>query len=370
MRSSRRTIFSVGAGGFGVTTEAPGMQAHFERKVQLPESWLKGFLQVQSALALRPFLFDVRPADLLTAIAIFQDTKPPRPPHGLRYELTPGTPVRVLVEPWDTPVIFRGTAYDGYARTVRVWGRKRLDLLRAVLPYAQKVTIGLLGRGLPHLYICHCGAYQFTLMLSGWTRNDWAAGSAFEQLAPQGPIDAERIATVYACLVRRLAATRREIVIETGLASDEVEHALFRLCRAGRVMADPIGRRFRLRELFAEPLDMDALFTPDPRLAQAQDLRDAGRVAMVQITPPEQNETGRRETRVRARVTDGETHEVTVSVDLDGRLRFGRCTCAFFQHHLMSRGPCEHIQAARLQFDRQTVDAAAAISADGEGHGR
>ena len=65
LRSSRTTTFSVGAGGFEVATTGPGGTAHLEQKVTLPESWLKGFLQVQSSLALRPFLFDVRPADLL-----------------------------------------------------------------------------------------------------------------------------------------------------------------------------------------------------------------------------------------------------------------------------------------------------------------
>ncbi|HEU4328846.1 MAG TPA: SWIM zinc finger family protein [Roseiflexaceae bacterium] len=368
MRSSRETSFGVGAGGFAVATAGPGGGAHIEQKVELPDSWLKGFLQVQSALALRPLLFDVRPADLLTAIAVFQDQRPPRPPHGLRYELSPGEPVRLAVEPWDTRVTLHGARYDGYPRVVRVWGRKRLELLRAVLPYSERVTVGLLGRGLPHLYICHCGGYRFTLALSGWTRNDWAAGSAFDELAPRGPLDAEQTAAVYACLARHLVASRRRISEETGLAPATVEHALYRLCRGGRAIIEPTGGRFRLRELFAEPVDLDTLFPPDPRGATARRLLDAGAARLDSVQAPAPDGTGRREHKAVAVVQDGGPQTAVAAVDLDGRLRFGQCSCAFFQRNIMSRGPCEHILAARLLLDQHLAEAATpAGSADGEG---
>ena len=363
MRSSRQTEFAVGGSGFGVTT-GPGAQAHWERKVDLPETWVKGFLQVQGALAMRPYLFNVRPVDLLTAISFWSDNKPPRPPHGLRYELAPGEPIRLAVEPWDERFTLKDTHYDGYARTVRVWGRKRLELLRGVLPYAQRVTVGLLGRGLPHIYICHCGVYRFTLVLSGWTRNDWAKGSAFDQLAPRTEIDPERVAMVYAALHRRLAASVREIAAETGLVAAEVERALFQLCRGGRAMIDPTTGHYRLRELFPEPIDVGALFAPDGQHDTAEQLFGGGRVRMRSVVTPEQRDDGRRETRVVAEVEGDALYEVTISVDLDGRLRFGRCGCAFFQNNLLSRGPCAHILAARLLLDQPTASGAAVLQMD------
>ena len=364
MRSSRRTEFTVGAAGFGVTTAGPSAQAHWERKVDLPESWVKGFLQVQGALAMRPFLFDVRPVDLLTAIAFWSDNKPPRPPHGLRYELAPGEPIRLAVEPWDERFTLKGTRYDGYPRSVRVWGRKRLELLRGVLPYAERVTVGLLGRGLPHIYICHCGVYRFTLVLSGWTKNDWAKGSAFDELAPRTAIDSERVANVYANLHQRLAAPVAGIAAETALAAAEVQQALFELCRGGRAMIDPVSGLYRLRALFAEPIDVGTLFAPDGRQEIAEQLLQHGRVRLRSVVPPEQRDDGRRETRVVAEVDDEQVYEVTVSVDLDGRLRFGRCGCAFFQNNLLSRGPCEHILAARLLLDQPTAGEAAVLQMD------
>lgn len=368
MRSSRQTVFTVGAGGFAVATAGPDGQAHFERKVDLPESWLKGFLQVQGALAMRPFLFDVRPVDLLTVIAYLQDHKARTSPRAIRFEFQPDAPISLVVEPWDERFTLKDTHYRGYARTVRLWGRRRLELLQGVLPYAQRVTVGVLGRALPHVYICHCGPYQFVLALSGWTQNDWSKGSGLDLLAPRAVPDAEAVAMVYANLLQHLTAPRRQIVEATGLAYPEVDQALFQLCRAGRVMADPTSGHYRLRELFPESLDVGALFAPDPRLATAQRLLDAGAVAVEEVTLPDPAAGGRRETHARAIVRDDAAYQVSLAVDRNGRLRFGRCACAFFQENLMARGPCEHMLATRLALDSQlrAANATAMIVPAGE----
>ncbi len=346
LRSSRRTVFRVGAGGFGVTTSVGAAALdHFERKVDVPDSWVKGFLQVQGALAMRLFTFDVRPVDLLTAITYFQENRPPSLPHGLRYEFQPDQPVNLVLEPWDQRFTLRDTHYTGYERTVRVWGRKRLELLRDVLPYADRVTVGVLGRGLPHLYVCHCGPYQYALVLSGWTKSDWSTDATFDLLAPRAADSSVRVERVYAYLGEHLAAPLPAIAADTGLPAAEVQQALFQLCRAGRAMADPTTGQYRLRELFGEALDVDTLFAPDPRVETARRLLDQGRVTLRAVVPPELDESGRNETHATATVRDDADYEVSIAVDRDGRVRFGRCGCAFFQNNIMSRGPCAHILA-------------------------
>jgi len=352
LRSSRRTLFAVGATSFAVSTAVgSSAQAHVERKVDVPNEWLKGFLQVQSAFAMHPYWFDAQPVDLLSAISFFQDNKPPSLPHGMRFEFTPDAPITIALEPWEQRFALRETRYSGYERSVRLWGRRRLELLQGVLPYAEKVTVGVLGRGLPHFYICHCGPFQFTLALSGWTKNDWARDSALDALAPRGAPDTEQIARVYAYLGERLLARRDDIAVNLGIQAQEAEVALFALCRAGRVMYDPTTRQYRNRDLFAEPLNVDVLFAPNPRAVAAQRLVDAGHVTLGEITPPERRDDGRRETRAEARVTDGQVYDVLVSVDSTGRLRFGRCGCPFFQNNLLSRGPCEHLLAVTFVLE-------------------
>lgn len=50
MRTGRQTRFRVGPEGFEVATAGAG--GRFERKVDVPESWVRGFLQVQGAMGL------------------------------------------------------------------------------------------------------------------------------------------------------------------------------------------------------------------------------------------------------------------------------------------------------------------------------
>lgn len=356
LRSARETVFSVGAGGFGVSTEdAIRRDTHFENKVDLPDAWVKGFLQVQSALAMKPFTFHVRPVDLLNVIHYFSENRNRKPPHGLRYDFKRDQPIRAILEPWNQEFTLYGTDYKGYDRMIRVWGRKRLELLLPVLPYANRVTIGVLGRGLPHFYACRCGPYTFTLVLSGWAANDWSATSALDLLAPQTPITAEMVATVYNALTQHLMLSREDAEAYTLLSSAQVEAALFRLCREGRAMIDPIERVYRSRELFAETLDFDALLAPDPRINEARALVEAGAVALHGVG---QSDTRPNETKITATVMDEQAgtqtpREVVVAIDKDSRIRFAQCTCDFFRAHIMNRGPCKHILAARFAADTE-----------------
>jgi predicted nucleic acid-binding Zn finger protein len=285
----------------------------------------------------------------------------------MRVEFTPDAPITIALEPWDQRFVLRETHYTGYERSVRLWGRRRLELLQGVLPYAEKVTVGVLGRGLPHFYICSCGPYQFTLALSGWTRNDWSKDSALDALAPRGTPDVKLVARVYAYLGERLLARRDEIATDMGIEKGEAESALFALCRAGRAMYDPTTRQYRNRDLFAEPLDIVKLFAPNPKALAAQRLVEAGAVSLGEITPPERRDDNRRETRAEARVTDGQVYDVLVSVDSTGRLRFGRCECPFFQNNLLSRGPCEHLLAVTLALEVAQEKAAGEIDERGAG---
>jgi hypothetical protein len=364
MRSSRATELRVGGGGLGVATTTGGVTSeHFERKVDVPDTWVKGFLQVQGALAMPMFRFDVRPVDLLTAITFFVENRPPSLPHGMRFQFQPGSPISLVLEPWERAFTLRDTQYAGYARTVRLWGRKRLELLRDVLPFVDRVTVGVLGRGLPHLYQCQCGPYRFTLVLSGWTRSDWSKDASFDLLAPRVAADDLAINRVYAYLGEHLAATPTQVAGDTGLPRGDVEQILFQLCRAGRAMAEPISGRYRLRELFAEALDVDQLFAPDPRLTAGRHLLEAGRVSLETIYPRDQHPEGKPEVRAEGHVRDdGTEYAVIVSVDDEGRLRYGRCGCPFFQANIMARGPCAHIMAARLALDAALAQPAEAVA--------
>src|SRR5262249_60792568 len=73
MRSSRTTWLRIGASGFAVDTDWGGGRS--ERKVDLPESWVRGFLQLQAAMAMPGTRLTARPVDLLAAVRFLRHTK-------------------------------------------------------------------------------------------------------------------------------------------------------------------------------------------------------------------------------------------------------------------------------------------------------
>jgi hypothetical protein len=344
IRSSHATALVIGPAAEGAATFERA-----DRLADLPAAWVKGLLQVQGALTAHPFTFPVRPIDLAAVITYLDEHVTRRSPQGIRYEFVPNAPMQIVLEPWEKRFPLRGTHYTGFARTVRLWGRKRLALLRPVLPYADRVTVAILGRGLPHVYICHCGPYQFLLAVSGWAADDWTMGSGFDLLAAFTGATAERTQRVYQFLADRLTARREEIALGTGIPGTEVEQALFQLSRAGKVLYDPLSGQYRARDLFAEPLDLAALFVADPRLEAAQTLLEAGQVQIQAVR--QGGSRVRPETRIFALVHDDIDYAVTVQLDENGRLRYGRCQCTFFRMNTLTRGPCAHILAARLAFD-------------------
>lgn len=321
------------------------------RTIQLSTAWLRGFLQTQTAMMRRPFAFNVRPADLLTLISFLEEHTAAGPPRALRYELVPGERLSAILEPWEQRITFRSTRYNGYRRKVRLWGRRRLQLLTPLLPFADRVTIALFGRGLPHVYICHLGPYRYLLAINGWSASDTLASSALDLAAGAQELGPERIGQALAFVQMRHSATRDQIAQEFAFSPAQTEQALFALCRAGHVLFDMTSNVFRARELFATPFASDDLFAPDQRAVDAQRLLAAG--AVTAMSTRANARRGRsQETWVDAVVQDGaSSFDVSLAIDESGRLNFGRCGCPFFQSFIMTRGPCSHILATRLAFD-------------------
>ncbi len=356
MRSSRETWFRVGPQGFGVET-AESETAHFEDKVDLPESWVRGFLQLQSAMAMPGTRFKVRPVDLKTVSRYVFEHRAYVSPRSIRWEFEPGKDVEAVIEPWNEAVTMKGASHNYTEhKTTRIWGRTRLALLDPLLSYATGVEVYLKGRALPSFYAVEMPGVTFVLGLSGWSNQGFTDSASFDLLTRN---------TVERAWVDRGLAHLREVVhcddkalaaaIDCDLAT--AAQVLTELCRLGRAIYDVRARDFRHRELFAEPIDPVKFYPPDPRNAASAALVAGGKVRV-------DNEEVRRKEQVSPGVRDGDPPQVTVfesrviQGDVDGRsthiviqdtgrMIFGRCTCAFFDENLMNKGPCEHMLALR-----------------------
>jgi len=97
MRSYRRTRFDIDPSGLAVVRE--GSASHKEKKIDLPESWVKGFLQVQSAMTLGLTRLRIEPVDLYNLCRFLKRHKAKESPRAMRWELVPGKRARVVFEP-------------------------------------------------------------------------------------------------------------------------------------------------------------------------------------------------------------------------------------------------------------------------------
>ena len=347
IRSYRDTELSVDPTGFEVQTI--GDAAYREDKIELPDSWMRGFLQVSSAMAQPAHAVDLHPVDLHAILTRLAARKERHGPRSLRFLLEPDRPVSVVIEPWNERLTFRRSIYKGSTGAeIRLWGRRRLAILARALPLSKSVRLHLLGTGLPSFAVVDFGGLRFTLGLSGWTANDWSRAGQFDLLAPRTAVDPDTAARIFAVLRRRHVASAETLGAETGLDRATVEAALGGYVQAGRAMFDLDKRVYRLRELTREPLEPGALRFASEQEAKADRFLAAGLVTVDSV----QHADGRR--RLSGSVLDdGTTLRPTIAIDADDRMVEGTCGCGFYIRNRLMRGPCEHMLALRRFFHGQ-----------------
>ncbi|MEM6931454.1 MAG: SWIM zinc finger family protein, partial [Myxococcota bacterium] len=190
IRTYKDTELTVDPRGFEVQTT--GETAYREVKIDLPDSWVRGFLQVSSAMTLPGVRFDLHPIDVHNFCLWLRRHRETRSPRSIRFHLDPGQPVRATFEPWNHTITCARSPFTGSEATeIRVWGRRRLHLLERLVPVARRFTVVLLGSGMPSFWVADCGDLSFTLGLSGWTSNDWSGQANFDLLAPRADVDAD-----------------------------------------------------------------------------------------------------------------------------------------------------------------------------------
>jgi hypothetical protein len=349
IRNYRTTSFEIDPSGFEVETSGEAA-AYKEVKIDLPDSWVRGFLQVSSAMALPAATVDLHPLDLHNICFILRRNKELVGPRSMRYCLTPGEPVRIVFDPWNTVLdcprsIYRGEVED----EIRVWGRRRIHILERLIPIANKFSVHLLGKGMPSFYVADLGEMSFTLGLSGWTANDWASTANFDLLAPRAEVDAETAQRVFESLRSEWSADPNALAEKLGLDRAAVLGALSAYTQAGRAIWDLNKQVYRARELSREPLPLEQLKFNNEREAAAMRLLvdDATKIAGT-------SQGDRQVLTLQGSVRDkNHTLQPMLRLDADQRLVEAHCTCNWHQQNQLRQGPCEHILALRLAHARR-----------------
>ncbi len=353
MRGYRETRLDIGAEWVAVATE---QRQVIEKQIRVPDTWLRGFLQVQSAATL-PFdhcrLAPVDLYNLLRHLRMHADKKGKR--RGLRFELVPGEQPRLVLEPWETVLHATGDVFRGKAaRVVRVWGRRRLMTVKRLLPFVESVDVYLLGSGLPSFWVFRAGDITLTLGLTGFTGSNWSQALGFDLLLPRKTQTTETLRKAVDQLAGGVwAADAKALAAGTGLRGSALLEALQLGCQDGQLMYDIANGVYRLRPIASGPLDLARLQYRNVREKVAFDLltrRGAVRIASetriagvgLELTGQVSVEEDKRDYRPQMTLAD------------EGQVRRAVCTCATFRKQGLKGGPCVHLIALRLAYaDRE-----------------
>jgi hypothetical protein len=334
----------------------PAREARAPRNVEVPHAWLRGFLQVQSAATLPANTCTLAPIDLYNLLFALRTRKAKKAPRALRFELVPGAPPRLVLEPWELVLESHASVYTGSApAVVRTFGRQRLAALARLLPHAQSVRVQLLGPGLPVFWVVDMGPATLTMGLTGWTESGWSSAAAFDVLMPR---------TVPEGLSEKLRQRLRSegplsfetLVAGAGVPKDAVRAALQLECLRGRILYDIARGTYRPRELMPTPVDEAVIRFGSEREARAHRLLGDGGPGAGEVKVTKVHEVVGEGTRIHGEVVDREAVRSffpAFTLDLEGRVKEASCGCPPFRRSGLREGPCEHMIALRLAYARQ-----------------
>lgn len=336
-RSYRPLQLSVGADAVSLDT---GVSSTVEKKIDLPESWVKGLVEVQAALSLAPVELKLRSSAFADVLARLDAQREREGPRALVFDLEPGQPARVVIQPWgDTHEIGSEPFTGSERRSIKVWGRRRLRVLRELLPLATEVTVRLVDSGMPSFWSIELEGINLTIGLSGWTSQDWSGKARFSAFSPAAANDDNALQLAAEMLQRQHCLSVGELAQFLNKSPGEARGLLQRLCLAGSAMFDPERQLYRWRALF-----------PTLQLTEQQ---TAG---LEERKGVELFKNGAVEVMNDAITTEGRQMEAAVAGslpmlrrDADGRINYAQCNCSHFKHHKLRQGPCRHLVALSLK---------------------
>lgn len=346
VRDYKETDFKIDPSGFEVQTGND--DTYKEVKIDLPDSWVRGFLQVSSAMTLPATTFYLHPLDIFSICQLLRRFKEKVSPRSLKFILEPDKPIRVIFEPWNKELIFRRSIFKGEkAQEIRLWGRRRLLILERLIPIAKNFKVVLLGSGLPSFFIADLGDMSYTLGLSGWTANDWSRAGNFDLMAPRADIDHFTKNTVFNALKENWYEKPEDLARRLNMDSKTVFSALSAYTQAGRAIYDLNLGVYRVRELAREPLPMDKLRFSSPQEEEANKLINQDKISI-------KGEQEGKILRLKGTIKDtNKTYHTTLTIDADERMIEASCECNFYNMNKLRKGPCEHILATRMGWGRR-----------------
>lgn len=250
-RSYTDVTLSVNPEGFTIDNDI--VPEYIEKKIDLPETWIKGFNQVSSAAALSGIELELSPSDMYDICAFLRKHKEKKSPRYMKWILDPGQRVQIVFEPFGT-VLTLNTIYQGnQKREEKIWGRRRWLVAEKLIPLSKAFYVRLLGFGMPQFIRADMGTMQMTIGFSSWSSNDWVKGTAFNIMA--GFTGKGCYKNIYQLLKEKRCLSMEEISsCLPNEKSDKIKAGVGMLFRKGEGYFDLINNKVRFRHLCNAPI--------------------------------------------------------------------------------------------------------------------
>ena len=342
----------------GFTVDTGTTPEYLEKKIDLPESWIKGFNQVSAAASLQAFEVELSPVDLYDICSFLRRNKAHKSPRAMRWIFEPGRHVKVVFEPWEKELEL-STIYSGESpRIERLWGRRRWLIMEKLLPISKSFRLRLFGFGMPQFLIADLGLMTMTIGFTSWSTNDWVKGTSFNIMAGligNGDLD------VKTPLKQQRIMSMQEIKTQfQGYPEEKIKGGIGMLLRKGEAYYDPIIEAFRYRQLLNVPLPNE-LYQVTPLERNVLSLMEVAKRdfqlklndEMELIINTKFVESIQKRARYGYTRTINKTYKVKIIFDQDKQITKVECGCRDFKHGPRNiSAPCKHILATYIIASR------------------
>ncbi|GAF53991.1 hypothetical protein [Psychrobacter sp. JCM 18900] len=363
-----------------------------EKRINVPKSWIRALLQVQSAHQLPQDTIHLDPIALynvLFELRMHADIKGKR--RGLLIELRPQQLPIIVLEPFDITVTSQvsqqQTPYQGQqAKLIRLWGRRRLSLLKRLLPHADSVSVSLLGQGMPSYWTVTGKGFHFTFAMTGFSQANWSQSLNFDLLLPKRPLhntlaaseglSGSGKATLNArnddnsddnnglsVLMTTLANTPSNLedlvkllsadtsLDPASVSNQQVQQWLLSGTQQGLIRYDVATQLYHYRPLTQAPLEMAQFAYHNEAEKQAFDLlsRADGVQNFSVETVAVKGITIRADIHVEE---DRRTYHSQLQLGDEGLVTKAECSCPQYLQHRLTHGVCAHLIALRLRYNQ------------------
>lgn len=335
-RSYRPLSFKVGSDFASFASRFSELR---EKSIALPSTWTAGFAQVSAAQSMPGESISISPRSVINVLAVLSKNKQDGDGRGLIFELTPGQPIKMVLQPWGIEVIDHENVYEGRSsKSITVWGRKRLFAMKDILAHTDSIRVHLLGTGMPSYWHFVFEDVNLLVGFTGWSRLDWSAKTRLTSLVPMNVADSSELLPLETSLKKLGSATAEELNQDSGLnvSTKELQVLLNSLLYCGTALWDEPSNTYVYREI---EKGAKLKLTKSAELTAAELLVASGRVAVLRDTF---ESNGR---RVEGLCKEKSNQRVEIEYDLDERLAKFRCSCRDFGFRGQGNAPCRHIIA-------------------------